>query len=125
MMGKRILIVDDNLHFCKTLRDYLDSEGFAVDVCHNGHMALQKLFEEDFNLVILDIMMPKMDGWAACEAIMGDPELKEIPIIISSIKASSQDKNLALEVGVCEYMVKPYRYPDMLQTINRLLQSNN
>ena len=80
-----------------------------------------KLTNAEFDLVILDIMMPKMDGWAVCESMKRDPGLCDIKVIISSVRGSEEDKTIAKSSGADDYFVKPYEFPKLLEAIKSCL----
>ncbi|MGI6702835.1 MAG: response regulator transcription factor [Clostridia bacterium] len=105
MAEERILVVDDEPGIREIIREYFAPEGFVVDQAADGVEAL-KLFEKSrYSLVILDIMMPKVDGWTVCREIR---KTSQVPIIMLSARGEEYDKLFGFELGVDDYMVKPF-----------------
>jgi DNA-binding response OmpR family regulator len=115
-MAKKVLIVDDEAHIRalleQTLEDLTDA-GVELLVAQDGEEGLQYIQEEKPDLVILDVMMPKLNGYQVCEHIKQDPELKDIYVIMLTAKGQATDKVRGQEVQANEYMTKPFD-PDMI-----------
>jgi len=124
-MSKKVLIVDDEVHIRalleQTLEDLADA-GVELFVAQDGEEGLQYVQEEKPDLVFLDVMMPKLNGYQVCEHIKQDPELKDTYVIMLTAKGQAVDKARGQEVQANEYMTKPFD-PDMiLQRASEILQ---
>ena len=124
MGSKRILIVDDEPHLVRSLSFILAKEGYDVVNAGDGEEALQKVSEQKPDLMFLDIMMPKMNGYEVCETLRKIPELKDIYIIILSAKGWEIDKAKALSVGADEFMSKPFSPLDVVSKVKKALESS-
>jgi len=104
-MGTKILIVDDDVNICETLRQYFEAEGYEVKTANDGAEGISyfKMYEPD--LVLLDIMMPKKEGWQVCREIR---EISSKPVIMITAKGDVFDKVLGLELGADDFLVKPF-----------------
>ena len=102
MDREKILIVDDDRNICELLRLYLEKEGYETYLAHDGETAVNMHAEMDIDLVLLDVMMPRVDGWEACRRIRAK---KETPIIMLTAKGETFDKVLGLELGADDYIV--------------------
>lgn len=111
MSGEQILIVDDEAGIREMIEEYFASEGYIVKQAADGVEALEMFAENEFALVILDIMMPKMDGWSLCRQIR---ETSQVPIIMLSARGEEYDKLFGFELGVDDYMVKPFSPKELL-----------
>ncbi|MEI6500474.1 MAG: response regulator, partial [Armatimonadota bacterium] len=108
---KRILLVDDDEALVASLGAGLTDEGYAVTCAHDGEAALQQLGEEPPDLVILDLMLPGLDGMSVCRMIRrGSP----VPIIMLTAKGEDVDKVVGLEVGADDYVTKPFNFRELL-----------
>ena len=116
---RRLLIVDDDREIAGLIDIYLRNEGYATDQAHDGAEALAKLEEEAYDLVVLDVMMPGMDGITACRRIR---EKREIPILMVSAKAEDMDKILGLMTGADDYMIKPFNPLELVARVKSLLR---
>ena len=115
----RILIADDEPEIRNILREYLSSFGYAIDEAENGKIALAKLGSASFDILIVDIMMPIMDGWELCAK---SKELSDASIIVLSAKGQEYDKLRGFELGVEDYMVKPFSLKELQARINVILR---
>lgn len=115
----RVLVVDDDVNICELIRLYLEKEGFQVTVCHDGRKALDVFKDTPPDIVILDIMLPGMDGWEVCREIR---RLSDIPIIMLSAKDETFNKVLGLELGADDYMVKPFEPKELVARIRAVLR---
>jgi DNA-binding response OmpR family regulator len=118
-MIRRILIVDDDREIANLIDIYLKNEGFETAQAHDGAEALDKLANEEFHLLVLDIMMPKMDGMEVCRRIR---ETGSIPILMVSAKAEDIDKILGLMTGADDYVVKPFNPLELVVRVKTLLR---
>jgi len=115
----RILIADDEPEIRNILREYLSSFGYEIQEAENGKVALQKIEAMSFDIVIVDIMMPLIDGWEVCTKAK---ELTDASIIVLSAKGQEYDKLRGFELGVEDYMVKPFSLKELQARINVILR---
>ncbi|MEE0859788.1 MAG: response regulator transcription factor [Acutalibacteraceae bacterium] len=119
---KKILIVDDDTNICELLRLYIEKDGFETAIAYNGTQAL-KLFErEKPDLIMLDIMLPELDGWQVCREIR---KTSQVPIIMLTAKGEVFDKILGLELGADDYVVKPFEAKEVVARIHAVLRRTN
>jgi len=104
----RILLVEDEPAIRTICRVNLESDGLAVAEAADGHEALEGIRQAPPELVLLDVMMPDLDGWAVAEQLAADPDMREIPIVFLSARAAREDKARARELGAVGYIVKPF-----------------
>lgn len=122
MGGNKILIADDDENIVELIRLYLEKEGFETVTASDGEEAA-RLFKEDApSLVVLDIMMPKMDGWQVCREIR---RTSNIPIVMLTAKGETFDKVLGLELGADDYMVKPFETKELVARIKAVLRRSD
>jgi two-component system KDP operon response regulator KdpE len=119
MSAGRILVVDDDPQIRRVMRVTLTGQGYEVDDVKSGEAALDKLREEKFDLVLLDMNMPGMDGLETCRAIR---EQSEIAIIMLTVRDSESDKVAALDAGADDYVTKPYNPPELLARMRAALR---
>ena len=117
----RILLVDDEAPIVKVVSKRLEIEGFLVSVAMDGQEGVRKAHTERPDLILLDLMMPKMNGFEACTALKGDPATRHIPIIILSAKTQEEDERRALSCGADAYFKKPFQAPILMDGIRKLL----
>jgi DNA-binding response OmpR family regulator len=122
MSQKKILIVDDEVDLVETIRFPLENEGFTVLVSYNGEDALNKARKEKPDLIILDIMLPKLDGYKVCRLLKFDERYKHIPILILTAKIQEKDKILGKETGADEYITKPFDLDELLEKVKAYLK---
>lgn len=115
----RVLVVDDDLNICELIRLYLEKDGYIVDTVYNGIKAVDFFKETAPNIVVLDIMLPGMDGWQVCREIR---RISSIPIIMLSAKGETFDKVLGLELGADDYVVKPFEPKELVARIKAVLR---
>ena len=121
---KRILLVDDEGKFVVALKIRLEKSGYQVSQAYDGEEALSKARSENPDLIILDLMLPKVDGFMICSLLKKDDRYKHIPIIICSSRIREEDKELGRKVGADAYITKPFDSQDLMDTIKRLLSGN-
>ena len=119
MNVEKILVVDDDLNICELLRLYLTKEGYNVVIANDGVSAVTMFQEESPNLVLLDIMLPKLDGWQVCREIR---KFSETPIIMLTAKGEVFDRVLGLELGADDYVVKPFDTKEVVARIKAVLR---
>jgi DNA-binding response OmpR family regulator len=120
-MSKTILIVDDEAYIVTSLEYVMQSAGFEVAVAYDGEEALEKVAETVPDLVILDLMMPKLDGFEVCEKIRQNPLWKDIRIIILTAKGRDIERKKGMSLGADDYMTKPFSTRDILNRVKELL----
>jgi len=114
-MTKKILIIDDEMDFIDLLKARLEAEGYEIIAACDGAQGLEKAKEEKPDLILLDIMMPKMDGYQVCRFLKFDEAFKHIPIIMLSARSQAQDQKKGTEVGADAYVTKPFDNADLLK----------
>jgi two-component system, OmpR family, alkaline phosphatase synthesis response regulator PhoP len=119
---KRILVVDDEIYIVHILEFTLTMEGYEVLTAADGEEALRKIEQDRPDLVVLDIMMPKMDGYEVCRRLRDDEDLRTLPVILLSAKGRPIDRETGLEVGADDYIVKPFSPRRLLEKIRELLE---
>ncbi|MBE7043942.1 MAG: response regulator transcription factor [Ruminococcaceae bacterium] len=119
MSTHKILIVDDDANISELIRLYLEKEGFQTVCAANGKIAMDKFKMENPALIILDIMMPEIDGWQVCREIR---KTSEVPIIMLTAKGETFDKVLGLELGADDYMVKPFETKELVARVKAVLR---
>ncbi|MCL2256450.1 MAG: response regulator, partial [Firmicutes bacterium] len=115
----KILIVDDDINICMLLNLYLVKEGFSTSICHNGKEAIKKVNETSFDIILLDIMMPEMDGFEALSHIR---KISNVPVIMISAKGEPMDKISGLDHGADDYVTKPFEAQELISRIKALLR---
>ncbi len=120
-MSKQILIVDDEAYILNILDFSLGSEGFRVITAANGEEALTKAINIRPDLVILDVMMPKIDGFEVCRALKAKKETKSIPVILLTAKDRDADRKKGTEAGADAYMTKPFSPHRLIETVQELV----
>ncbi len=118
----KILIVDDEADLVSVLRFGLQVEGFEVISAFDGEEGLRLARDERPDLIVLDLMLPKMDGYQVCRSLKFDERYKGIPILILSARSSEQDRKLALEMGADGFVTKPYDMRDLVGRIRARLR---
>ncbi len=119
MNPEKILVVDDDLNICELLRLYLTKEGYNVVIVNDGASAVTAFQEESPSLVLLDIMLPKLDGWQVCREIR---KFSDTPIIMLTAKGEVFDRVLGLELGADDYVVKPFDTKEIVARIKAVLR---
>ena len=122
MEQAKILIVDDDENICELLRLYLEKDGFTTVVANDGQEAVQSVAKYSPNLILLDIMLPKLDGWQVCREIR---KVSEVPIIMLTAKGETFDKILGLELGADDYVSKPFDTKEVIARIKAVLRRTN
>ena len=120
---KQILVVDDDPMIVKVLRDPLERAGYGVDVAFHGLEALKKVKERQPDLIILDILMPLLDGFKVAKLLKFDTRFKDIPIIVLTSRATEGERKMGEEVGANEFLYKPFRLPMIMDIVQRYLNA--
>jgi DNA-binding response OmpR family regulator len=124
-MAKRILVVDDDENILTLERTILEQKGFDVTTVPGGAEALQVLHDQPFDLVLLDVMMPEIDGFTVCRRIKDDPKLKDIPVIFLTAKGGGDALAEGFESGAIMYINKPFTANKLLTIVNTMLESGS
>jgi two-component system alkaline phosphatase synthesis response regulator PhoP len=122
MNSKKILIVDDEVDLVETVRFPLEMEGYHVLVSYNGEDALNQARKENPDLILLDLMLPKLDGYKVCRLLKFDDRYKHIPILMLTAKTQERDKTLGMETGANEYITKPFEMDDLIKKVKAYLK---
>jgi DNA-binding response OmpR family regulator len=122
MGQKKILVVDDEVDLVETIRFPLESEGFTVLVSYNGEDALNQARTENPDLILLDIMLPKLDGYKVCRLLKFDERYRNIPILMLTAKTQEKDKTIGMETGADEYITKPFDMDELLEKVKAYLK---
>jgi CheY-like chemotaxis protein len=119
--GARILICDDDPAILRVLQVNLEVEGYETLLAHHGEEALKIAGSEKPDLIILDIMMPRMDGYQTCDALKADPETKGIPVVFLSAKAQDSDIEKGKSYEVEDYITKPFDPDTLIEVVERVI----
>lgn len=119
-MAKRVLIVEDERHIIESLSFVLETEGFEVASELDGEAGLRRLRADPPDVLVLDLMMPKMNGIEVLKAVKADPALRGLPVVVLTAKGRQQDRRMAEEIGVDAFMTKPFSNKDVLEAVRRL-----
>ena len=119
----RVLVVDDEADLIRILEFGLKSMGYAVETASDGQDGLKKARELKPDIILLDLMLPKLDGYKVCRLLKFDERYKNIPIIILSARTQEGDQALAMEMGANRFVTKPYEFTEILSHIETLLKS--
>ena len=117
----RILVVDDDEHIRKSLAQYLEMEEFDVDVASSGPEALEAAERQAPDIVLLDIMMPKMDGFEVVGHLRGRPATARVPVILLTARGHDTDVIRGYQLGVSSYITKPFNLDELVETIREVL----
>lgn len=122
-MGKvRILLVDDEERIRELIKEYTVEEGYVIDEAGDGAKALEMFKSGNYSLIILDVMMPKLDGWSVCREIR---KTSQVPIIMLTARGEEYDKLFGFELGVDDYLVKPFSPKELLARIKVIIRRSN
>jgi len=118
-MPKKVLVVDDEKLIVKGIRFSLEQDGMEVDCAYDGEEALNKAKSNSYDMILLDIMLPKMDGFEVCQAIR---EFSDMPIVMLTAKGDDMDKILGLEYGADDYITKPFNILEVKARIKAIMR---
>ena len=118
----RILAVDDEAKIRTIIKEYAEFEGYEVAEAEDGMEAVEKVKAEDFDIIVMDIMMPRLDGYSACKEIQ---KIKKIPVIMLSARGEEYDKLFGFEIGIDDYVVKPFSPKELMARIRAVLNRAN
>lgn len=116
-----ILVVDDEVNIRRVVREYAEFEGHQVTEAENGMEAVSLCHDNDYDLIIMDVMMPRLDGYSACKEIR---KSKNIPVIMLSARGEEYDKLFGFEIGVDDYVVKPFSPKELMARVKVALKRN-
>jgi len=122
MTKKRVLVIDDYPQVVELLKMWLESAGYEVLVAFDGQEGLQKARQEQPDLIILDIMLPKMNGYKVCRFLKFDKKYRHIPIVILTSRAKQSDAEIGLKMGADEYLFKPYNPKQLLAMVKKYIE---
>ena len=117
----RILIVDDESDIRNVVKEYAEFEGYEVAEAEDGMQAIEAVKNNDFDIIVMDVMMPKLDGYSACKEIK---KIKNIPVIMLSARGEEYDKLFGFEIGVDDYVVKPFSPKELMARIKVVMKRN-
>ena len=120
---KHVLVVDDDPLVVKILREPLERAGYSVNTASHGLEALKKVKEKRPDLIILDILMPLLDGFKVARLLKFDKRFKDIPIIVLTSRATEGERKMGEQVGANEFLYKPFRLPQVLDVVQRYLNA--
>ena len=118
-MSQKIVVIEDDINIAELLRLYLEKDGFEVRIAHDGGAGLKLAEDEKPDLVMLDIMLPVMDGWQVCRRLR---KTSKVPIIMLTAKGETEDKVTGLEMGADDYIVKPFEVKELLARVHAVLR---
>ncbi|HNU11391.1 MAG TPA: response regulator [Rubrivivax sp.] len=119
-MGARVLIAEDEPNIVESLSFVLEREGFSVHAVFDGEAALRELRASAPDLMILDLMLPKMNGFEVLKAAKSDPELSSVPVIVLTAKGQAQDRRMVDEIGAEGFMTKPFSNREIVERVREL-----
>ncbi len=119
---KKVLVVDDEEKIRLIIKKYAEFEGYAISEASDGMEAIDMCKKEDFDLIVLDVMMPELDGFSACKEIK---KIKDIPVIMLSARGEEYDKIHGFETGVDDYVVKPFSPKELMMRINVVISRHS
>lgn len=114
----RLLVVDDEIKIRTVIREYAEYNNFLVDEAEDGLDAINKVKVNDYDIIVMDIMMPKLDGYSACKEIK---KIKNIPVILLSARSEEYDKLFGFELGIDDYVVKPFSPKELMARVNAVI----
>jgi DNA-binding response OmpR family regulator len=118
-MSKKILVIEDDVNIAELLRLYLEKDGFSVSIAENGGKGIETTKTLEPDLVLLDIMLPVLDGWQVCREIR---KTSKVPIIMLTAKGETFDKVTGLEMGADDYIVKPFEVKELLARVHAVMR---
>lgn len=120
-MGKKVLIADDEEDIKTVVQLFLESKGYDIITAYDGLDALDKVKSEKPDVVLLDIMMPLIDGFEVCNRMKDSPEMAHIPVIMMSASTHAESKQRGLDAGAVDYIIKPFEPEELEQVLERTL----
>lgn len=120
---RKILVVDDQAEIRELTETILATEGYRMKTASSGEEALDALFAEPFDLVLLDINMPRMSGWETLRLLRADEGLAGLPVVMFSIKGEIRDKSQGMQLGAVDYITKPFRMEELVERVQEVFRS--
>lgn len=117
----RILVVDDEENIREVIKEYAEFEGHQVSVACDGMQAIEMVKNNDYDIIIMDVMMPRLDGYSACKEIR---KIKQIPVLMLSARGEEYDKLFGFEIGIDDYVVKPFSPKEVMARVNAIVKRN-
>lgn len=122
-MAGEILVVDDEPNIVLSLEFLMKKEGYGVRTASNGEEAMQAIRESKPDLVLLDVMMPRMDGYEVCQAVRSDPQLNDMLILMLTAKGREVEREKGLALGADDYVTKPFATRDLVEKVRLLIET--
>lgn len=122
MPNEKILVADDSTTIVEMIKTALEQENFKVITASDGQEALDRAYQESPNLILLDVEMPKINGYLVCKRLKGDSKTKNIPIILLTVKDKESDRQWGLGMGADEYLIKPFDPIKLVEIIKERLK---
>jgi len=123
-MGHRVLVVEDEPHIVESLSFLMKQAGFEVAVARDGAAAIRVIESRPPDLVLLDVMLPRRDGFDVCREVRANPDWRGIRIVILSAKGHEQERRKGLELGADDYIIKPFSTRDVVERVRALLNGS-
>ncbi len=117
----RILVVDDEENIREVIKEYAEFEGHQVSEACDGMQAIEMVKNNDYDIIIMDVMMPRLDGYSACKEIR---KIKQIPVLMLSARGEEYDKLFGFEIGIDDYVVKPFSPKEVMARVNVIVKRN-
>ena len=117
----RILVVDDEENIREVIKEYAEFEGHQVSEACDGMQAIEMVKNNDYDIIIMDVMMPRLDGYSACKEIR---KIKQIPVLMLSASGEEYDKLFGFEIGIDDYVVKPFSPKEVMARVNAIVKRN-
>ncbi|MCG7902173.1 MAG: response regulator [Candidatus Thiodiazotropha lotti] len=124
-MGGEILVVDDEPNIVLSLEFLMKKAGYNVTTANNGVDALNSIKQQRPDLVLLDVMMPRMDGYEVCQAVRGDPELSSVRIIMLTARGRDVERDKGMALGADDYVTKPFATQELVEKVKSLLDRSS
>ena len=121
-MSRKVLVVDDEKLIVKGIRFSLEQDGMEVDCAYDGEEALQKAKENEYDIILLDVMLPKLTGFEVCQQIR---EFSNVPVVMLTAKGEDMDKILGLEYGADDYITKPFNILEVKARLKAIMRRTN
>lgn len=118
----RILVVDDEENIREVIKEYAEFEGHQVSEACDGMQAIEMVKNNDYDIIIMDVMMPRLDGYSACKEIR---KIKQIPVLMLSARGEEYDKLFGFEIGIDDYVVKPFSPKEVMARVNAIVKRNS